>query len=106
MPLRVIKVGRNGNHHFTNRFFQRRFCTIALTSALIAALRRDAELFLALPVVMLSAFPLVQIVHVLPALPRAEAALSAHSKAIIEYVLLAWMFVIAVRAVYVCSDPH
>ena len=79
---------------------------LALTSALIAALRRDAELFLALPVVMLSAFPLVQIVHVLPDLPRAEGAVSAHSKTIVEYVLLVWMFAIAVRAVYVCSDPR
>ena len=78
---------------------------LALTSALIAALRRDAEVFLALPVVMLASFPLVQVVHVIPDLPRTQGALSAQAKTIVEYVILGWMFVIAVRAVYVCSDP-
>ena len=43
---------------------------LALASATLAILRRDGELYLALPIVVLASFPLVQIVHVLPDLPR------------------------------------
>lgn len=78
---------------------------LALTSALIAILRRDGELYLALPIVVLASFPLIQVVHVLPDLPQANSAVSARTKAILEYAVLAWMFVIAIRAVYVCLDP-
>ena len=78
---------------------------LALTSAMLAILRRDGELYLALPIVVLASFPLIQIVHVLPDLPQANSAVSARTKAILEYAVLAWMFVIAVRAVYVCLDP-
>jgi hypothetical protein len=78
---------------------------LALTSALLAFLRGDGELYLALPIVLLASFPLIQIAHVLPDLPRANPAVSAKTKAILEYAVLAWMFAVAVRAVYVCADP-
>src|SRR5512132_4110601 len=70
---------------------------LALTSALIAILRRDGELYLALPIVVLASFPLIQGMCVLRDLPQASSAVSARTKAILEYAVLAWMFVIAVR---------
>ena len=78
---------------------------LALTSAMLAVLRRDSELYLALPIVVLASFPLIQIVHVLPELPQANPAVSARAKAILEYAVFVWMFVVAVRAVHVCTDP-
>ena len=78
---------------------------LALTSALLAILRRDGELYLALPIVVLASFPLIQVLHVLPDLPQAGSTVSSRTKAILEYAVLAWMFVIVVRAVYVCLDP-
>lgn len=78
---------------------------LAFASALLAILRRDAALYVALPIVVLASFPLIQIAHVLPDLPRVEPLLSERAKAALEYVVLAWMFVVAVRAVHVCADP-
>ena len=78
---------------------------LALTSALIAILRRDAEVYLALPIVVLASFPLIQIAHVLPDLPQAHQAVTTQTKAFFEYAILAWMLAVAVRAVYVCVDP-
>jgi hypothetical protein len=78
---------------------------LTLSSALIAALRRERDVFLALPIVILASFPAIQIVHLLPSLPGASAV-SAVTRAVFEYAVLAWMFVIAVRAVYVCIEPH
>ena len=63
------------------------------------------ELYLALPIVVLASFPVVQIVHVLPDLPRTASSVSAETKSLVEYAVLAWMFIIAMRAVYVCTDP-
>ena len=78
---------------------------LALASATLAILRRDGELYLALPIVVLASFPIVQIVHVLPDLPRTANSVTPEAKALIEYAVLAWMFIIAMRAVYVCTDP-
>lgn len=78
---------------------------LALASATLAILRRDGELYLALPIVVLASFPIVQIVHVLPDLPRTADSVTPEAKALIEYAVLAWMFIIAMRAVYVCTDP-
>jgi hypothetical protein len=54
---------------------------------------------------VLASFPVIQVVHVLPDLPQAEGVVSAGTKAILEYVILAWMFIVAIRAVYLCADP-
>jgi hypothetical protein len=78
---------------------------LALASATLAILRRDGELYLALPIVVLASFPLVQIVHVLPDLPRAAGRVTPDARALIEYAVLAWMFIIAMRAVHVVTDP-
>ena len=78
---------------------------LALSSALLAILRRDSELYLALPIVVLASFPAIQIVHVLPDLPRLAGWLSPAARGVFEYALLAWMFVVAMRAVHVCADP-
>ena len=78
---------------------------LVLTSALIAILRRDAEVYLALPIVVLASFPLIQIAHLLPDLPQAHSVVSAQTKMLFEYAIIAWMLVVAVRAVYVCVDP-
>ena len=78
---------------------------LVLTSALLAILRRDGELYLALPIVLLASFPLIQVLHVLPDLPQANSTVSSRTRTILEYAVLAWMFLIAVRAVYVCLDP-
>ena len=78
---------------------------LALVSAVLAIVRRDGELYLALPIVVLASFPLVQVIHVLPDLPRTSAIVSAETKSIFEYAVLVWMFIIAMRAVYVGTDP-
>ena len=47
---------------------------LALSARSLAILRRDGELYLALPIVVLASFPIVQVVHVLPDLPRTGTA--------------------------------
>ncbi len=54
---------------------------LALTSAVLAIVRRDAELYLALPIVILASFPAIQIAHVLPDLPQANSAVSGAGEA-------------------------
>jgi len=77
---------------------------LALTSALLATLRREGEMYLSLPIVVLASFPVIQIAHVLPDLPQASGIVSGPMKAVVEYAILAWMFVVAVRAVYLSTD--
>ena len=77
---------------------------LVLSSALIGALARDRELYLALPIVILASFPAIQIVHVLPDLPAAASNVSAFAREIFEYGIIAWMALLAMRAVYVCLD--
>ena len=79
---------------------------LVLASAVIAMLRRDRDLYLALPVVILAAFPALQIVELLSDLPRAEPVVSAATRTIFEYVVFGWMALLAIRAVYVCVDPQ
>ena len=79
---------------------------LVLSSALVATLRRDRDLYLALPVVILASFPALQIVQLLSDLPRAEPVVSAATRTIFEYVIYAWMALLAIRAVYVCADPQ
>src|SRR5689334_15449837 len=47
---------------------------LMLTSAVVAMLCRDAAIFVALPIVVLAAFPLLQLVHALPAVAHVELA--------------------------------
>jgi hypothetical protein len=78
---------------------------LALTSAVLAALRRERTLYLALPVVIFASFPIVQAVHLLPDLPRAAGRVSALARHVFDVALYAWMLVVAARAVYVACEP-
>jgi hypothetical protein len=79
---------------------------LVLMSALIAVLRRERDVFLALPIVILASFPAIQIVHLLPSLPGAAGQVSALAHDVFDDAVLAWMFVVAVRSVYVCIEAH
>ena len=79
---------------------------LVMSSALIAMLRRDRDVYLALPIVILASFPAIQVVHLLPDLPRAMPVLSDETRRIFEYAVFAWMLLLAMRAVYVCIDPQ
>jgi hypothetical protein len=79
---------------------------LVLSSALLAMLRRDRDLLLALPIVMLASFPAIQIVHLLPDLPRANPVVSDATRRFFEYGVFAWMTLLAMRAVHVSVDPQ
>ena len=79
---------------------------LVLSSAVIAVLRRERDIYLALPIVVLASFPAIQFAHLLPSLPGATLQISEFTRDVFEYVVLAWMFVVAMRAVYVCIEPH
>jgi hypothetical protein len=79
---------------------------LVLSSALIAMLRRERDIYLALPIMILASYPAIQILHVLPSLPGAAARVSELTRDLFEYGVLAWMLVVAVRAVYICSDSQ
>ena len=79
---------------------------LVLSSALVALLRRERALWLALPIVILASFPAVQVVHFLPSLPGAALQVSAVTRDVFEYAVLAWTFVVAVRAVFVLLEAH
>ena len=79
---------------------------LVLSSALIAMLRRERDICLALPIVVLASFPIIQVAHLLPSLPGARAQVSEVTRDVFDYALLAWMFVVAMRAVFVCTEAH
>lgn len=79
---------------------------LTLSSAVIAMLRRDRDLYLALPIVILASFPAIQLVHALPDLPGTRVAVADVARRFFEYAIFAWMALLAMRAVYVCADPH
>ena len=79
---------------------------LTLSSAVIAMLRRERDVYLALPIVILASFPAIQIVHLLPSLPSARIAMSAMTDRLFEYAIFAWMLVVAMRAVYLCVEPQ
>lgn len=78
---------------------------LALTSAFLAALRRERTLYLALPVVIFASFPAVQIVHLLPDLPRASSKVGDLTRQVFDSAFFAWMLFVAARAVYVSTGP-
>jgi hypothetical protein len=75
---------------------------LMLTSAVVAMLCRDGSIFMALPVVTLAAFPLLQIVHALPA--AAHVDLDPPWSTVFEMAILAWMIAVCVRAVHLLSE--
>lgn len=77
---------------------------LVLSSAIIAAWRREVALALALPVVVLAAFPLIQVVNVLPDLPQTNPAVTETTRRWFDYALDAWTVLLCMRSVYVCLD--
>jgi len=75
---------------------------LMLTSGLLGALFRDAETFVCLPIVVLSAFLPVQIVHALPAI--VHLAWPPHGGAFFDVAMLAWMLAVCVRSVWIVSE--
>src|SRR6478752_1269802 len=76
---------------------------LTLSSAVIAMLRGDRDLYLALPIVILASFPAIQL---LPDLPGADSMVSGVTRGFFGYAIFAWMLLLAMRAVYVCEDPQ
>ena len=79
---------------------------LALSSAVIATLRRERDIYLALPVVLLASFPAIQVVHALPDIPRLGVAMSDVARHVFDDAIFAWMLVVAIRAVYVCTQSQ
>jgi len=75
---------------------------LMVTSGLLAALWRDAGLFVALPIVVLASFLPVQVVHALPAI--LHVAWPSGWAAWFDVLMLAWMLAVCVRAAWVVSD--
>jgi hypothetical protein len=79
---------------------------LVLTSAVIAVMRRDGSLLLALPVVVLASFPAIQIAGVIPDLPQAGPSVSDAARQFLADAFLVWVAALCVRAVFVCIDPQ
>lgn len=70
-------------------------------SAVLALLFRERSLAMAVPVITLASFPLLQIVNALPWIAYTRSALGTF---LIDYAILCWMVVVLVRAVYVALE--
>src|SRR6266496_639689 len=78
-------------------------------SALLALLFRQHALALAIPLLALAAYPVVQIVHALASVATSFADTSALVGAAFDVVLLVWTFLLFVRVVAVAllpANPH
>ena len=79
---------------------------LVLSSAIIAAWRREASLALALPVVVLASFPAIQIANVLPDLPRTNPAITETMLRGFDYAIDAWTALLCIRSVSVFLDAR
>jgi len=78
---------------------------LMVTAALIAAATRDARAFIAVPIVILASFPLLQVIHALPAIAGVD--LPEGTALAVDTVLFAWMLAVCVRTVHVaCEAPE
>ena len=75
---------------------------LTVTSGLLAALWREASVFVALPVVVLASFLPVQVVHAVPAI--AHVAWPRGWALWFDALMLAWMLAVCVRAAWIVSD--
>jgi hypothetical protein len=78
-------------------------------SAVLALLFRQHALALAIPLLALAAYPVIQIVHALGSVAASFADMSAFAGAMFDIVLLVWTFVLFVRVVAVAlfpANPH
>lgn len=79
---------------------------LVLTSAVIAFMRRDQSLLLALPVVILASFPAIQIASVIPDLPQTDPSITDAARQFLGEAFSVWVAALCMRAVYVCIDPQ
>ena len=77
---------------------------LLVTAVLLALAFGQSALVLAVPVVVLAAFPLLQIVRVVPELAGGHLARIAIFAAAFEWLMIAWVIAMAVRAVSVTLD--
>lgn len=77
---------------------------LVLSSAIIAAWRRDAGLALVLPIVVLASFPLLQVANVLPDLPQTNPAITETTRRWFDYALDGWTALLCIRSVSICLD--
>ena len=75
---------------------------LMLASAFVAALARDRSVFIALPIVVLASFPLLQILHAAPGI--AGVVWPKPYDMAFDYVMLLWMIVVCIRAVRIVSE--
>lgn len=79
---------------------------LLLVAAVQALMFRQRALLLAIPVLALAAYPIVQVVHTAPyVLPQAESWLPPWTAGTIGVVLVAWSFALFVRVVALSLSP-
>lgn len=76
-----------------------------LLAALIALLLRQADLVIAIPVLALAAFPMLQALLTLPSALERWTNAPARLQNVIEYVAIAWAVALFIRAVAVALGP-
>ena len=75
---------------------------LVFTTALLAALWRDAKLYIALPVMVFAGVLVIQLVHAIPlALP---ASLDDREQGYVDLAVVAWMALTCMRAVFVALE--
>ena len=77
---------------------------LLVTAVLLALVFRQAALVLSIPTAVLAAFPLPQIVRVIPDLARDLLPRSGTFAETFDWVMIAWVIVMSVRAVAVMID--
>lgn len=78
---------------------------LVISSAIVAAWRREIGLTVVLPVVVLAAFPVIQVTSILPELPQSGPAIGDAWLHAFGYALDAWAVLLCIRAVFVCTAP-
>jgi hypothetical protein len=78
---------------------------LLLTAALLAVLYRQPAMVLALPVVVLSALPVIQIAHAVPEGISRYGPEGFGFPSWLEFVFIAWLVAMLVRAVAVAAEP-
>ncbi len=77
---------------------------LMLMAALVALICRQRQMAMSVTIVVLSALPVIQVLHYVPSWPGAGAALHAWID-VIEYVVVVWIVLVLVRCVAVAMSP-
>ena len=78
---------------------------LVVVAALVAWFRRDPELLVALPIVVLASFPLVQLANLGPWFVAEREIGPPWLTDTVYYLVLAWFLALLVRSAYVCMAP-